>query len=99
MLNPSIIKQFLPWSAKTFQIVGLSNEPQESPISKPVPFCSGPLRDTHTFILSSFTPIQFLGQDFLEKYIDRMYFSQKGGIILEIDSSHGSKPPVDLNDL
>ena len=88
MLNPTIIKQLLPQSTKTSQIVGMSNEPQEVPVSKPIFFYLGTLRDTHPFLLSSTASIHLLGQDFLEKYCARISSSQKGEITLEIDSSH-----------
>ena len=60
MLNPTTIKQPLPRSTKIVQIVGISNEPQEVLVSEPIPFCLGPLRDPHSFILSSSAPIQLL---------------------------------------
>ena len=53
MLDPTAIKQPLPQSTKTVQIVGITNEPQEVPVSEPVPICLGPLRDTHPFLLIS----------------------------------------------
>ena len=76
--------------------MGISNEPQEVPVSEPIPFCLGPLRGAHRFLLSSSTPIYLLGQDFLEKYA-RFSFSQME-IILEIDSSYQNNPPGELND-
>ena len=76
--------------------MGISSEPQEVPVSEPVPFCLGPLRDTHPFPLSYSAPIYLLG--FLENYHAGMSFSQKGKIILEFDSSHHSSQPGELND-
>ena len=76
--------------------MGISSEPQEVPVSEPVPFCLGPLRDTHPFPLSYSAPIYLLG--FLENYHAGMSFSQKGKIILEFDSSHQSNQPSELND-
>ena len=58
--------------------MGLSSDPQEFPFSGPIPFSLGPLRDTNTFLLSTSTPVHLLVQDFLEKYHDRVFFSQKG---------------------
>ena len=37
-------------------------------------------------------------KEFLEKNYDRISFSQKGEIILEIDSNHQSNSPGELND-
>lgn len=39
VFKPTRIKQPLPWSTKTVQIVGISNEPQEVPLSEPIIFC------------------------------------------------------------
>ena len=92
VLNPTMIKQSLPSSFKTVQIVGVSNEHQETPVSEHIPFCLGPLRATHPFLL-----IHLLGWDILEKYHARISFSEKGEVILEIDSSHQSSSPGELN--
>ena len=78
--------------------MGLSNEPQQAPVSEPIPLCLGPLRDTHTFLLSSSTSIHLLCRDFLEKHQARISFSQKGEIIPEFDSRHQSKQQCELND-
>lgn len=86
LLNLTAIKQPLPWNAKTVQIVGIFNESQEVPVSEHIPFCLGPLRDTHHFLLSSFNLIHSLGQDFSENYHARISFSQSGEIILEIEN-------------
>ena len=88
----------LPQSTKTVQIAGTSNELQEVPVSEPIPFCLDSLRNTHSLLLSPSTPIHLLGQDFKEKDHARIFFSQKREIILEIDSSHQSIPPGELND-
>ena len=55
-------------------------------------------RDTHSFLLSSPISIHLSGQDFKEKDHARISFSQKRGIILEIESGHQSIPPGELND-
>ena len=98
VFNSTAVKQPLLQSTKTIQIVGISNEPQEVPVSEFIPFCLGPLRDTYSFLLSSSAPIHLLGWDFLEKYHARISVSQKGEIILEIDSGHQSNAPDELND-
>ena len=80
VLNPTTIKQSLPQSTKTVQIVGINNEPQEVPISKPmIFFCLGPLRDAHPILLSASALSHLLDHDFLEKYHDGISASQKGG--------------------
>lgn len=86
------------WSTQTDEIMGISNEPQEVSVSEPIPLCLGPLREIHAFLLSSSTPIHLFIQDFLETYHARISYSQKGEIILEIDSSHQSNKPGELND-
>lgn len=55
-------------------------------------------RDTHSFLLSSPISVHLSVQDFKEKDHARISFSQKRGIILEIESSHQSIPPGELND-
>ena len=55
-----------------------------------MPVGLGPLRDTHSFLLSSSTPTHLLGPDFLERHHAGISFSQKGQIILEFDSSSDS---------
>ena len=57
-----------------------------------------PLRNKHPFLLSSTASIHLLVQDFLEKYLAGISFSQKGEIILEFDRSHKSKQPDKLNE-
>ena len=42
--------------------------------------------------------MHLLGWDFLEKYHVGISFSQKGEIIIELDSSHQNNPPGELND-
>ena len=84
--NLTAVKQPLPWNTKTVQMVGIFNESQEVPVSERIPFCLGPLRDTHHFLLSSFNLIHSLGQDFSENYHARISISQRGEIILEIDN-------------
>lgn len=89
VLNPIVIKQLLPQNIDMVQIVGVSNKPQQVPISKPIfSFCSGPLKDAHHFILCSSTFIHILSCDFLENYLAGICFSPKGEIILEFDSSN-----------
>lgn len=66
-------------------------------ICPPTPFCLGPLKDTHPFLLSSSNPIH-LGQDFSRKYHSEMSFSQKREIILELESNHQSNQLGELND-
>ena len=97
MSSPTVIKQPLPWSTETVQIVGSQTKPT-GPVSKPIPFCLGHLRDTHSFLLSSSAPIHLLGQDFLEKYHAGISFSQNRGIILELDSSNQNGQLGELND-
>ena len=92
MLKPAIVKQPPP------QIVEISNEPQEVPVSEFFPFCLSPWRDTYHFPLSSTTSIHLLGQDFSEKYHARISFSQRGKMILDFDSYHQSNQPDELND-
>ena len=85
VLNPNTIKQSLPQSTKTVQLVGIFNELQEVPLSEPTLFCIGPLRDRYSFLLSSSASIYFLGGGFLEKYHAKISFSPKGEIILDIN--------------
>ena len=92
LLNHTTIKQPLSWSTKIVQTVGLSNELQEVPISHPIPFFLGPLRDTHPFLLSLSASAHLLGWDF--KYDAKIRSSPKGEIILEFDSSHQSNPSL-----
>lgn len=79
--------------------MGLSGDPQEASDSELIPSSLGPLRYSYPFLLSSSSPIHLLGQDFLEKYRDRISSFSKGGIILEFNSSHPSNPTGDLSDL
>ena len=51
VLNPTTIKPSLLPSTKIVQIVGISNKPQEDPVSEIISFCLGPLEDTHPFLL------------------------------------------------
>ena len=37
---------------------GVSHKPQQVPVSAPIPFCSGPLRESHPFLLSFSTHLQ-----------------------------------------
>ena len=64
----------------------------------PIRFCLGSLKDTHPRPLSFSMSVHLLDQDFLQKYHARIYFSQKGEIILEIDSCHQSNQAGELND-
>lgn len=66
--------------------MGISNKPQQVHISEPIPFCLGPLRDTHCFLLSSFAPTHLL-QDFSENYHAGISFSWKGEMMLEFDGN------------
>lgn len=50
--KPIAIQSALPQSIKTVQIVGVSNTSQPIPVSEPVSFCVGSLRDTAPFLLS-----------------------------------------------
>ena len=59
-LHPTVIKQPLSWNTKTVQIVGICTKHQEFPVSELIPFCLGPLRDTHHFLLSSSTSVRLL---------------------------------------
>lgn len=72
--------------------------PRELPVSEPIPFSLGPLRDTHPFLLSSSALVHLLGRDFLDKHHARIYLSPKGKIILAFDSSHQSNQSHKLND-
>ena len=56
VLSPTTIKQPLHQRTKTVQTVGISNEPQEVPVSAPIPLYLGPLRDTHPFLLEFISP-------------------------------------------
>ena len=78
MLYPTTIKQALPQGTKTVQIVGISNEPQNIPVSEQIPFCLGPLSYTHPFLLGSLAPIHLLDQDLVEKNNARISFTQNG---------------------
>lgn len=73
-------------NTKTVQTEGISQEPREDPVSEPVPFCLGLLRDTYPFILSSSIPIHSFGQDFLDRFHAGISLSQKEEIILQFDS-------------
>ena len=64
----------------------------------PIRFCLGSLKDTHPCPLSFSMSVHLLDQDFLQKYHGRIYFSQKGEIILEIDSCHQSNRAGESND-
>lgn len=98
MLNPTAIKQLLPWRTKTIQIVGISNKPQQFlSMNLPIPFCLGPQRDTHSFLLSSSAAIHLLSQDLLEKHHIEISFSQKREINPEFDSSHQISQSGELN--
>ena len=57
--------------------------PRELPVSEPIPFSLGPLRDTHPFLLSSSALVHLLGRDFLDKHHARIYLSPKGKIMLK----------------
>lgn len=90
VLNPTTIKQFLPWSNIFIQIMRVSNKPEHVPISKPMPFWLGPLLEKHLFLLSESAAVYLLGWDLLEKYHAAISFSWKGEItqvrILELKS-------------
>ena len=99
--NLTTITQPVPFSPKTAQIVGISSEPQEGPVSSPVPFCLDPLGDTNSVLIRSSAPFVMLisssalthlcSSNFFEKYHARISFSQKGETILEFDSSQSNK--------
>ena len=72
--------------------------PKELPVSEPIPFSLGPLRDTYRFLLSSSALIHLLGPDFLDKHHARISLSRNGKIILAFDSSHQSNQSHKLND-
>lgn len=81
--------------------MGISSEPQEGPVSVPVPFCLDPLGDNHSVIFRSSAPFMMLisssapthlwSSNFFEKYHARISFSQKGETILEFNSSQSNK--------
>ena len=50
--HSTTMKLPLPQRNKVVKIVGISNEPQKVSISESIPFGLGPLRDTHSFLLS-----------------------------------------------
>lgn len=87
VLNTTSIKQPLPQSPKQFKewrsLINLNRF-----LCLMILFRLGLLRDTHTFLLSSSTPFDLLGQGFLEKYRAGSSFSWKGEIILEFHSSN-----------
>lgn len=92
-----LLKVALPQSTKIVQILRISDEPQDVSVSEPILFCLGLLRATHSFLLSSFTPIHWLGQE-LEKHCVEISVFQKGEMILEFDSGHQSSLSGELND-
>lgn len=75
----------------------ISHEPQEIPVSL---FFFRPLE--RYLLFSPYSPLQphkrLLAWFFLEKYYARTSFSQKGEIILQIDSNDQSNQPGELND-
>ena len=97
VLNPTVIKASAS-STKMVQIVGVLHKLQQVPLSKPIPFGLGPLRDTYPFLLSSSTSIYLLGRDFLEIYHAGISFSRNGEIILELDSSNQNSQISKAND-
>ena len=58
VLNPTSVKQPLLWSSKIVQLVGISNQSQEVPVSEPISFCF--LDRIYPFLLSSSAPIHLL---------------------------------------
>lgn len=95
----------LPWNSPCRRVLKQVRQQgclwtSRSPVSKKsVPSYLGPLREIHIFfLLSSPTSIHLSGQDFKEKDHAWISFSQKKEIILEIESSHQSIPPGELND-
>lgn len=70
--------------AKTAQIIGISDELQEDPISQLTSFCLGPLRNRHPFLLSYSAFVHLVGRDISGKYYAGISFSQKRKKILEI---------------
>ena len=87
-----------PQSIKTIQRMGSLINLQRFLSVNPIPFCLGSLKDTHPCPLSFSMPVHLLDQDFLQKYHARIYFSQKGEIILEIDRCHQSNKASELKD-
>lgn len=77
VLNSSTIKQLLPNGTKAVQIMGISSESQEVPVSELTAFSLN-LWEIHTFFLLSFSTSIFCW-DFLEKYHAIISFSQKTG--------------------
>lgn len=61
VLNSSRIRQPLPWSIKTVQIVGVPNEPEDVPFSEFTPLHLGFLKRIHSFLLCSSILIHLLG--------------------------------------
>ena len=62
--------------------MGISNEPQKIPASEPIPFCFGPLRGKHPYLLSSFASIHLPGQEFLESIMPEYLPSETGNKII-----------------
>ena len=77
VLNLTTIKQPLPQSTKTVQVMGISNKPQQIPVPEPIHFSVGPLKDKHPFILSSSAPIHLLGQNLKSTMLE--FLSPKRG--------------------
>lgn len=81
VLNPTVIEQplALPWSTRTIQIVcvcvvgRVTNEPQQVPVFKLMPYCLSPLRDKHPFILSFSIPfiigLRFIREIFWNSFL------------------------------
>lgn len=79
VVNPPITKQTLPWSPKTAQIVGISDEPQEVSVSKSISFCLCPLGDTHLFLFSSSISITIITLRLLWGVLCQHFSLPKGG--------------------
>lgn len=100
-LLPLLSIQPLPQRTRIVQIVWISNERKEVPISEPLCFCSGPLRDKYSFLLSFSASTNLLGQDISSRSIMLEFLSYKWQIILESDNSHQTnqrddKWPIDI---
>ena len=83
VLGLTTVKQFMPWSTKKAQTMGISNESQKIPISKCISFGLGPYSS--------------LAKIFREVSWKNLLLPKGGGIILDTDSNHQSNPPVELN--
>lgn len=58
-LNPTFMKQQIPQSKENISVVGVPNQIQRVPVSKPV--APGPFWENHTFLLRDTAPVKLLG--------------------------------------